>query len=719
MSLLDARSIAARLIIALAPAAFFGTILETGPARADTTVLWAVNTTEDPAPPNAWAGEALAAGPTCLTDCACDGTDSAVKDFSNSGYIDTTGGFDTLTLPENHVISSIRFNSLVRYGTGGDPGSQIRLYATSPVPGSGVYCPYDDNQCPPAVKTSHNSNTWGSDNGTCRYRDWTNANQPGVPGPDLELFGLQPFFPPSPTEQNVNELHIGIRPANNNTDDFYVKGMRLVITHANVCGNGVVDPLAKRLGGGLGEDCDLAGANGQPGSCCTANCRFVAGGTSCRPAAGICDVPEVCTGASGACPADGFASGGACRGSAGACDVPETCQGNSPHCPVDGFAIGGICRGSAGLCDVAEVCQGNSADCPADGFASGSTCRSSAGTCDVAEVCPGGTPHCPSDGFASGNVCRPPAGQCDPAELCDGSGPACPPDVGPPVPACGDGAVQCGECCDLGSSNGAGFGCSAECECTGRCLADESPGICGTNPQSCVTLGDCPPSACPGCCGNGVLEGVEECDDGNDDSGDCCSPACTIESNAACVPPCPGFAGPQLLNPVAMRVRFLDKDFNGTYERWSTSPRGKPGDMILAPGQSIDPRAEDTTLVFFENDGSGGLRNLGQFTIEPTDWTKCAVSPSGPDDENCSLRDRTETLSEPDGVKGALLKESGARVKYKFKGVELATIAKPTFVDGHGRIRACVVFGNEDAGSGVLACEESGGGRRVVCDTVN
>src|SRR5262249_10269704 len=34
-------------------------------------------------------------------------------------------------------------------------------------------------------------------------------------------------------------------------------------------------------------------------------------------------------------------------------------------------------------------------------------------------------------------------------------------------------------------------------------------------------------------CGNGVVEGSEQCDDGNTDSGDCCSSACGAEPPAA------------------------------------------------------------------------------------------------------------------------------------------------------------------------------------------
>jgi len=62
------------------------------------------------------------------------------------------------------------------------------------------------------------------------------------------------------------------------------------------CGDGVVDG---------GEQCDLAGSNGNPSSCCDAGCQYRASGEACRPSAyGRCDTAETCSGASDACPAD-------------------------------------------------------------------------------------------------------------------------------------------------------------------------------------------------------------------------------------------------------------------------------------------------------------------------------------------------------------------------------------------------------------------------------
>src|SRR5207247_6379369 len=99
---------------------------------------------------------------------------------------------------------------------------------------------------------------------------------------------------------------------------------------------------------------------------------------TCRASAGQCDVAETCTGTSGACPADGFASAStSCTGTSqgGACDndAADHCTGTGNAC-VDVFrAASYTCRAAAGQCDVAETCTGTSGACPVDGYESAST----------------------------------------------------------------------------------------------------------------------------------------------------------------------------------------------------------------------------------------------------------------------------------------------------------------------------------------------------------
>src|SRR5207249_5849165 len=107
---------------------------------------------------------------------------------------------------------------------------------------------------------------------------------------------------------------------------------------------------------------------------------FQAASHTCRASAGQCDVAETCTGASGACPVDGFASAStSCTGASqgGACDndAADHCLGTSDSC-VDVFRAASVtCRASAGQCDVAETCTGTaSADARRGGAAAWTGC---------------------------------------------------------------------------------------------------------------------------------------------------------------------------------------------------------------------------------------------------------------------------------------------------------------------------------------------------------
>src|SRR6184192_3915666 len=197
-------------------------------------------------------------------------------------------------------------------------------------------------------------------------------------------------------------------------------GHFVTVTLTSLCGNGAVEAAA-------GEDCDT----GIAGSvCCGANCKFLTSSTTCRGAAGECDVAEVCSGTSATCPPDvKKASGTACTADSNPCTLDQ-CDGTSVTCQHPAGNAGATCRSSAGVCDVAETCDGTSTTCPADGFQSSSTvCRASAGPCDVAENCTGSSAACPADGFqSSSTVCRASAGPCDVAENCTGSSAACPAD---------------------------------------------------------------------------------------------------------------------------------------------------------------------------------------------------------------------------------------------------------------------------------------------------
>ena len=291
-------------------------------------------------------------------------------------------------------------------------------------------------------------------------------------------------------------------------DDISITGTP--ISAEPVCGDGIVESP---------EECD-------GGACCSSFCQFEEPGTLCRDAADFeCDVPELCTGTSAACPADalepdgtlcGFPKGGpplatcdaqdtceagfcvnriepagtSCRSSTGICDPAEVCDGTTDVCPEDSYASSSVvCRAAAGACDAVERCDGFNPDCPGNAFLDGSNvCRPSAGVCDSAEQCTGVAAACPSDSvLAIGTLCRASTGTCDPAESCNGFA-TCPADrSAPDGTACGDGTTCDGaETCQMGSCRA---GTPLSCDDRNACTAD-----------ACAEPGGCQNNAIAGCC---------------------------------------------------------------------------------------------------------------------------------------------------------------------------------------------------------------------------
>ena len=187
-----------------------------------------------------------------------------------------------------------------------------------------------------------------------------------------------------------------------------------------VCGNAVVEE---------GERCEpLLQA------CCSADCAgFLAAGTLCRAADGVCDVAEVCSGTAGECPADAAASPELeCRAASGApCDVADHCDGERKDCPDRVASAEVICRASSGeACDAPEYCDGQSDACGEERPApAGTICGAPQLPCDAPELCDGQSKLCPNPSVSvapAGQVCRPAEGPCDAPDSCDGTGYACP-----------------------------------------------------------------------------------------------------------------------------------------------------------------------------------------------------------------------------------------------------------------------------------------------------
>ena len=199
---------------------------------------------------------------------------------------------------------------------------------------------------------------------------------------------------------------------------------------ASVCGDGVLD---------AGEQCDDGGT--AAGDCCSATCQFESAITSCRAAAGACDLAETCDGTSAICPSDEKLTS-VCRTAAGDCDVAESCDGVTDTCPSDQF--------DPVLCDDGVYCNGDE------------TCN--AGLCETGSppLCTGSTPLC-DEAIGNCSACLVDldcsnGAFCDGTEICNagvcdfGAAPTCE----SPTPLCDNTLAGCVECqTDLDCTDGA------------------------------------------------------------------------------------------------------------------------------------------------------------------------------------------------------------------------------------------------------------------------
>lgn len=114
-------------------------------------------------------------------------------------------------------------------------------------------------------------------------------------------------------------------------------------------------PAGTACGGGGGGACDLPDTCDGAGTCVD---RLADAGTTCRPAAGPCDIAEACSGSSAECPPDAFApSSTVCREAAHACDATEYCTGSDAACPADADAPDGTACNDQLYCTATDVCE--------------------------------------------------------------------------------------------------------------------------------------------------------------------------------------------------------------------------------------------------------------------------------------------------------------------------------------------------------------------------
>jgi cysteine-rich repeat protein len=316
-----------------------------------------------------------------------------------------------------------------------------------------------------------------------------------------------------------------------------------------LCGNGRLDP---------GEGCD--DANKDNGDACSNKCQV-----RCRPGT-LCPDQQACP-QNGLCPRPGVCGDGAVNDDSEQCDDGNKVDGDgcsnacvlrceqNLECPngllcigqqcaectnslqcADGFCVEGRCRQALPICgngavEPGEACDDGNAD-DADGCTS--SCLFPRDHACVASA------QCQTH-LCQGNVCTPcsSAGQC-------GSGLRC--SEGNCLFGglqCGDGTVQAGESCDDANLNEQdrctsaclltfGQSCSHATQCasticsSGSCAPCRADAECSAGLRCAIgmCLTDAQMALIPNVCGNGLLEGGEQCDDGNGRYGDGCTPTC-------------------------------------------------------------------------------------------------------------------------------------------------------------------------------------------------
>jgi len=276
----------------------------------------------------------------------------------------------------------------------------------------------------------------------------------------------------------------------------------------------------------FGEYCDDGNLN--PSDGCTERCAVTPGYT-CPSEGALCQRIAWC--------------GDGARGNGEQCDDGSACEDETTACleaeDCEGIG-GGTCapRGGDGCTSTCAIEADHT--CPPAGGACtslvycGDARTGGQETCDLGGVCEDGTTPCADDpsvcaGIGGGACRHADAPGCLACALQTGwrcsRGGVC------RAAECGDGLATGLEFCDDGKHCEDGSSCAADADCAvGACAARSGDGCddaCTLEPGfSCETPG----AACtPTTCGDGIAEGLEQCDDGNNDTGDGCTPFCVAE----------------------------------------------------------------------------------------------------------------------------------------------------------------------------------------------
>jgi cysteine-rich repeat protein len=345
---------------------------------------------------------------------------------------------------------------------------------------------------------------------------------------------------------------------------------------------------------------------------------------SCVPSGGGCTT-------SADCPIEACDTGSCTQAPFGPCATDEECTGAGNSCDhqrdysaafslfFDGSAVG--LTGSGQKLEGFSIVPDDDGDQVPDGADNCPTVDNPPSVCnDPAETaCPSGlSSECPM-----GFICTQPDGDGDgtgdACDLCDGR-----PDTGPNACECGDGILDIptdeaqannlfNEQCDLGDANDPAGPCTDDCKILGECTGSMA---------ACSLTMPCPMGE--GCCGDGVVEGPEECDDGNTIEDDECDSDCQDVVTGVEIVGCDDLVGPNVVPAFVKLTKFKDTGTTGI-DRWKTK-----GDFNLADGMVLDPSLDPSDLnqpvTIIYNNALGGV--LFQHTLPPGNFDFKVNKPS-------------------------------------------------------------------------------------------